>query len=86
MELCFFVYQAGVPDPPDMKESLLEQKKKERAFLEQLIDGSKLENYQIEVPIKAELRKYQQVSKPGSKFIKLRLETNLKSQASDWLK
>ncbi|KAL4240937.1 btaf1 RNA polymerase II [Mactra antiquata] len=52
--------EAGVPDPPDMKLSLVEQKIRERSFLEQLMDGSKLENYCIEVPVKAELRKYQQ--------------------------
>lgn len=37
-------------------------KAKERHFLEQLLDGKKLENYKIPVPIKAELRKYQQVT------------------------
>lgn len=60
--VCFS--QAGVPDPPDMKEVLVEQKKRERKFLEQLLDGTKLENYTINVPIKAELRKYQQVDLP----------------------
>ena len=57
---CIFL-QAGVPDPPDMKISLVEKKLKERDFLQQLMDGSKLENYKIDVPVKAELRKYQQV-------------------------
>ncbi|XP_052235352.1 TATA-binding protein-associated factor 172-like isoform X2 [Dreissena polymorpha] len=52
--------EVGVPDPPDMAKSLSEQKQKERVFLEQLLDISKLENYTIDVPIKAELRKYQQ--------------------------
>ena len=41
----------------------MEQKQKERKFLEQLLDGKKVENYTIPVPIKAELRKYQQVRK-----------------------
>ena len=45
-----------------MKQSLIEKKEVERKFLEQLMDSSKLENYKVEVPIKAELRKYQQVS------------------------
>lgn len=44
-----------------MSEELIRMKAKERHFLEQLLDGKKLENYKIPVPIKAELRKYQQV-------------------------
>lgn len=40
----------------------MQKKQKERKFLEQLLDGKKVENYTIPVPIKAELRKYQQVS------------------------
>ena len=44
-----------------MKNSLVEQKARDRRFIEQLLDGSKLEAYDISVPIKAELRKYQQV-------------------------
>lgn len=55
------VYQAGIPDPPAMSADLIRQKARERHFLEQLLDGRKLENYKIPVPIKAELRKYQQV-------------------------
>lgn len=54
-------YQAGIPDPPAMSADLIRQKARERHFLEQLLDGRKLENYKIPVPIKAELRKYQQV-------------------------
>ena len=45
-----------------MTKAMMEQKQKERKFLEQLLDGKKVENYTIPVPIKAELRKYQQVS------------------------
>ncbi|XP_053244738.1 TATA-binding protein-associated factor 172 isoform X2 [Podarcis raffonei] len=52
--------EAGIPDPPNMPEDLIKIKAKERHFLEQLLDGKKLENYKIPVPIKAELRKYQQ--------------------------
>ncbi|EGW00752.1 TATA-binding protein-associated factor 172 [Cricetulus griseus] len=52
--------QAGIPDPPNMSEELIQMKAKERHFLEQLLDGKKLENYKIPVPINAELRKYQQ--------------------------
>ena len=43
-----------------MSADLIERKEKERKFLEQLLDGSKIENYVVPVPIKAELRKYQQ--------------------------
>lgn len=59
--LIFCSFQAGIPDPPSMSEDLIRQKARERHFLEQLLDGRKLENYKIPVPIKAELRKYQQV-------------------------
>lgn len=60
--LCYLcVHQAGIPDPPAMSADLIRQKARERHFLEQLLDGKKLENYKIPVPIKAELRKYQQV-------------------------
>ncbi|KAM7385145.1 hypothetical protein PAMP_001241 [Pampus punctatissimus] len=52
--------EAGIPDPPAMSTDLIRQKARERHFLEQLLDGRKLENYKIPVPIKAELRKYQQ--------------------------
>ncbi|XP_066457101.1 TATA-binding protein-associated factor 172 isoform X2 [Eleutherodactylus coqui] len=52
--------EAGIPDPPNMSEELIKLKARERNFLEQLLDGKKLENYTIPVPIKAELRKYQQ--------------------------
>ena len=44
-----------------MPKTLIEQKQKERKFLEQLLNNSKLDTYDIPVPIKAELRKYQQV-------------------------
>nr|XP_029525638.1 TATA-binding protein-associated factor 172-like isoform X2 [Oncorhynchus nerka] len=51
---------AGIPDPPTMSDDLIRQKARERHFMEQLLDSRKLENYKIPVPIKAELRKYQQ--------------------------
>ena len=44
-----------------MSADLIRQKARERHFLEQLLDSRKLENYDIPVPINAELRKYQQV-------------------------
>ncbi|KAF8334134.1 uncharacterized protein EI90DRAFT_3051180 [Cantharellus anzutake] len=52
--------EAGLPDPPGFSEELLRKRENERAFLIQLLDGSKVEEYEIPVPIKAELRKYQQ--------------------------
>ncbi|XP_064613763.1 TATA-binding protein-associated factor 172-like [Liolophura sinensis] len=52
--------EAGIPDPPEMDNSLVKRKDEERKFLEQLLDSSKLEDYKIDVPIQAELRKYQQ--------------------------
>jgi TATA-binding protein-associated factor len=39
---------------------LLKRRETERQFLTQLLDGSKVEKYDLLVPIKAELRKYQQ--------------------------
>lgn len=52
--------QAGLPDPPEFSEDMLRRREKERHFLTQLLDGSKIEQYKVPVPIKAELRKYQQ--------------------------
>ncbi|XP_077979914.1 TATA-binding protein-associated factor 172-like [Glandiceps talaboti] len=52
--------EAGIPNPPTMTAELIEQKARERRFLEQLLDSRKLDNYKIPVPIQAELRKYQQ--------------------------
>ena len=52
--------QAGLPDPPEFSEDMLRRREEERHFLTQLLDGSKVEEYKVPVPIKAELRKYQQ--------------------------
>ncbi|XP_077865248.1 TATA-binding protein-associated factor 172-like [Saccoglossus kowalevskii] len=52
--------EAGIPNPPSMTETLIKQKIRERRFLEQLLDPRKLDSFKIPVPIKAELRKYQQ--------------------------
>ena len=46
-----------------MPPSLAERRQSERKFLEQLLDISKLESYTVPVPIKADLRKYQQVGR-----------------------
>lgn len=53
-------FQAGLPDPPGFSQDLLKRRDEERQFLTQLLDGSKLQSYQIPVKINAELRKYQQ--------------------------
>ncbi|OSC96601.1 SNF2 chromatin remodeling protein [Trametes coccinea BRFM310] len=52
--------EAGLPDPPNFPEDLLKRREEERQFLTQLLDGSKVQQYNIPVTIKAELRKYQQ--------------------------
>ncbi|KIJ63251.1 hypothetical protein HYDPIDRAFT_113216 [Hydnomerulius pinastri MD-312] len=52
--------EAGLPDPPGFPEELLKRRQDERQFLTQLLDGSKVEVYDIPVTINAELRKYQQ--------------------------
>ena len=52
--------QAGLPDPPGFSPELMAQRETEREFLTQLLDGSKVETYRVPVPIKAELRRYQQ--------------------------
>ncbi len=53
--------QSGAVVPAEMPEALAEQRLKERQFLEQLLDTSKIDNYTVPVVIKADLRKYQQV-------------------------
>lgn len=52
--------ESAIPDPPDLPKEMVEQKQRERRFLEQLLDGSKLDNYALPIKINAELRKYQQ--------------------------
>ncbi|KAG0251256.1 TATA-binding protein-associated factor mot1 [Actinomortierella ambigua] len=52
--------EAGIPNPPEMPEEMLQQRGEERQFLMQLLDSKKLQPYHIPIKIKAELRKYQQ--------------------------
>ncbi|TFK76566.1 SNF2 superfamily chromatin remodeling protein [Pluteus cervinus] len=52
--------EAGLPTPEGFSEELMKRRDEERQFLMQLLDGSKVEQYQIPVTINAELRKYQQ--------------------------
>jgi TATA-binding protein-associated factor len=49
-----------LPDPPDFPEDLFKRRETERQFLTQLLDGKQVEQYNLPVPVKAELRKYQQ--------------------------
>ena len=61
--------QAGTESPREMPEALAKKRNTDRKFLEQLLDISKLDNYTVPVPIKADLRQYQQVSTvPGHLF------------------
>eukprot|EP00026_Physarum_polycephalum_P000188 Phypoly_transcript_00188.p1 GENE.Phypoly_transcript_00188~~Phypoly_transcript_00188.p1 ORF type:complete len:1137 (+),score=241.31 Phypoly_transcript_00188:2692-6102(+) len=52
--------ESGVPDPPGLSPELVAQKASERHFLEQLLDGTKIDKYPVPIKINAELRKYQQ--------------------------
>ncbi|KXN85489.1 putative helicase mot1 [Leucoagaricus sp. SymC.cos] len=52
--------EAGLPDPPSFPDDLLRKRDTEREFLSQLLDGSKVAKYDIPIPVKADLRKYQQ--------------------------
>ncbi|UZJ56627.1 hypothetical protein CBS101457_005947 [Exobasidium rhododendri] len=52
--------EAGLPDPPGFSKELLLKREEERRFLSQLLDGNKVEKYDIPVEIDAQLRKYQQ--------------------------
>ncbi|SCV74101.1 BQ2448_6533 [Microbotryum intermedium] len=51
--------EAGLPDPPGFPADLLEKRQAERDFLTQLLDGQKVAEYKIPIPIGIELRKYQ---------------------------
>jgi TATA-binding protein-associated factor len=43
-----------------LSAELVAQKASERHFLEQLLDGTKIDKYPVPIKINAELRKYQQ--------------------------
>lgn len=51
--------QAGLPDPPGFSQELLAKRQHERDFLMQLLDGNKVVEYKIPIPIDVDLRKYQ---------------------------
>ena len=48
--------EIGIANPPDMNPILIVEKIQKRAFLEQLLDGSKIPNHSLNVIINAELR------------------------------
>jgi TATA-binding protein-associated factor len=51
----------GVPEPPALKGSILsERRERERDFLKQLLSPNTIPDYDVPVPIAAELRSYQQ--------------------------
>ncbi|KAJ2081619.1 TATA-binding protein-associated factor mot1 [Coemansia sp. RSA 988] len=52
--------EADIPDPVGLDTELIARRERERAFLAQLLDPTKLEPFAIPVPINAALRKYQQ--------------------------
>lgn len=52
--------EAGIPDPPDMPEDLLAGREREREFIHQMMDPSRIKPFELPVAIKATLRKYQQ--------------------------
>ncbi|KAA8644710.1 hypothetical protein EYZ11_012878 [Aspergillus tanneri] len=52
--------EAGIPDPPGLSEELLKGRERERKFMSQMLDVRKVEEFQLPVSIKAELRPYQQ--------------------------
>ncbi|KAH9873083.1 hypothetical protein J1614_005480 [Plenodomus biglobosus] len=52
--------ESGIPDPPNLPESLLKGRDRERKFVAQMLDSKKVEPFEIPVGIKATLRSYQQ--------------------------
>lgn len=52
--------EAGIPDPKDMPEELLKGRDRERDFIQQMMDPTKIKSFDLPVAIKATLRKYQQ--------------------------
>ncbi|CAN6599512.1 TATA-binding protein-associated factor Mot1p [Trichomonascus vanleenenianus] len=52
--------ESGIPDPPGMSQKLLEGRDREREFISQMLDVSKIKAFKLPVAIKADLRKYQQ--------------------------
>ncbi|KAK6199331.1 uncharacterized protein RJT21DRAFT_121651 [Scheffersomyces amazonensis] len=52
--------EAGIPDPEDMPADLLIGRDRERDFIQQMMDPTKIQSFDVPVTIRATLRKYQQ--------------------------
>ncbi|EPX74092.1 TATA-binding protein associated factor Mot1 [Schizosaccharomyces octosporus yFS286] len=52
--------EAGIPDPVDLPQELIDSREKERRFLEQMLNPTKVDSFVMPVAINADLRKYQQ--------------------------
>ncbi|KAK9467494.1 hypothetical protein V1512DRAFT_237084 [Lipomyces arxii] len=52
--------EAGIRDPEGLPSALLEGRTRERKFIQQMLDPTKVEAFELPVAIKADLRKYQQ--------------------------
>lgn len=52
--------EAGIPDPVDMPKELLEGRDREREFIQQMMDPTKVKPYDLPITVNATLRKYQQ--------------------------
>ena len=61
--------ESGVPNPAGMSEALVVQKQRDRRFLDQLLDSTKLEHYTLPPRITATLRSYQQDGLNWMKFL-----------------
>lgn len=53
----------AVSEPPDLTPDLKARRRHDKQFLEQLFNPKSIKDYKIPVPVSAELRSYQQVSK-----------------------
>lgn len=62
--------EAGVPNPESMSQELVERKEKDREFLDQLLDSSKIEPYRLPSSVTAVLRSYQQDGLNWMHFLK----------------
>lgn len=52
--------ESGVGDPPDMPKEFLEGRNREREFISQMMDPTKVKPFELPITVHAKLRKYQQ--------------------------
>ncbi|KAJ3082443.1 TATA-binding protein-associated factor mot1 [Quaeritorhiza haematococci] len=62
--------ESGVPDPEGIPEELVKQRREERKFIGQLVGSEKVEEFELPVAIKAELRPYQKEGVSWLAFLK----------------